>query len=295
MLETDRASPGLSLERRELLKLLLAESETAAPARIEPAGECEARPLSFVQERMWVSQRLAGDVRGGADSTCTRFTGRLDVAVLQRAIDEIVRRHEILRTTFVDSGEPLQCVLPHLEAPLAISDLRGLAEAERESELRRLIDADAREPFDLAHGPLFRIRLVHLADAAGLVAFSVHHIVFDGWSGRLFVQELAALYSAYLNEQPSPLEELPIQYADYAAWQRRAVLEAPVQKQLGYWKQQLAGRLPNLELPYDRPRPATRTFAGGNHAFRFSNSLSRALEALCRREGVTPFMALLAA
>ncbi|MFS8071575.1 MAG: condensation domain-containing protein, partial [Byssovorax sp.] len=250
--------------------------------------------LSFSQERLWFLDQLEPGssyvVPGSA-----RIEGALDAAAIERALREIVRRHEVLRTTFTAiEGRPVQVI--HDDLPLAWStlDLAALPPAEREAAMRREVIGESRRPFDLAVGPMLRARLLRLADADHVLLFPMHHIASDGWSNGIFLREIGALYGAFVAGRPSPLAELPIQYADYAQWQRAWLTGEALDRQIAYWKEHLAGAPRALDLPTDRPRPPVQTHRGARRAFGLSPELTAALKELARREGVTLFMLLLA-
>ncbi|MBO0784424.1 MAG: hypothetical protein J2P37_36945, partial [Ktedonobacteraceae bacterium] len=225
-----------------------------------------------------------------------RLTGALNAAALEASLNEIVRRHESLRTTFsAVNGQPLQVIAPALSLALPVTDLRGQPEAEREEQVSKLVAEEAMQPFDLARGPLFRVRLLRLGEEEHVMLFSMHHIISDEWSLGVLVRELAALYAAFCQERPSPLAELPIQYPDFARWQREWLQGEVLESQLDYWRQQLGDSLPVLQLPFDHPRPAAQTYLGATHSFVMTAESSASLRALSRQEGVTLFMTLLAA
>jgi amino acid adenylation domain-containing protein len=292
--------PKLSAARRELLRLLLAQgSPPVAAAQSEPpltrlpAGA--ERPLSLAQERIWLSSRLAGDARGGTTTAATRLAGPLDYAAFQAAVAELIRRHEILRTSF--PGELAPRVVVHPFAPPSVPriDLAHLAPAEQQAAIRRLLTDEANEPFLLDRLPLLRVKLVRLNEQEHLLVTSVHHIITDGWSSGILNGEFAQLYAAFVAGRPSPLAEPALQYADFAAWQRSAAQGPQLKQQLAYWKQQLAGQIPPLELPADRPRSQARSFAGASYAFALPEELARNILALSRDAGATPFVSLLSA
>ena len=184
------------------------------------------------------------------------FNGPLDLEALERSLSEIVRRHEILRTTFHSvEGEPVQVIAEAQPQQLEVIDLSALPEEEREAQAERMANEETQQPFDLTRGPLFRFRLVRLAAEQHILLLTMHHIISDGWSLGVLGRELAALYQAYSTGQSSPLAELGIQYADFAVWQREWLQGEVLEKQLAYWREQLGGELPVLELPIDRPRP----------------------------------------
>ena len=263
-----------------------------------PAPRDGILPLSFAQQRLWFLDQLEPNSPFYNLPEALRLTGPLDVTVLEQSLNEIARRHEVLRTTFVTvDGKPQQVIAPAGEVAIAapVIDLRDLPEAEREAEAIRLAAVEAQTPFDLAHGPLLRARLLRLADDDHVVLLTMHHIIGDEWSSNVMTQEIAILYNAFSAGTPSPLPDLPIQYADFAAWQRSWLQGEVLAAQLAYWKEQLGGSPPLLHLPTDRPRPAVQTYRGAYQSFELPVSLSKALAALSRREGATLFMTLLAA
>ncbi len=274
----------------------LRESAGAVEPPVAAVGRAGKLPLSFAQQRLWFIDQLEPGSPLYNVPVALRLSGRLEAAVLTRVLTEVVRRHESLRTTFsVVGGEPVQVVHPASEMALEVEDLGAFAEAEREVEARRLAGAEAQRPFDLAAGPLLRVRLLRLAEDEHVLLLTMHHIVTDGWSMGVLVKEVAALYEAYLKGEESPLPELPVQYADFAAWQRRWMSGEVLERELDYWRRQLGGELPVLELPTDRPRPAVQTFHSRQESFMLSAELSESLQALSRQHGVTMFMLLLAA
>jgi len=252
-------------------------------------------PLSFAQQRLWFLDELLPSNPFYNINNALRFTHSLDLSAFERALNEIVRRHEALRTTFkVIEGRPVQVVAPHLELMLPVLDLGTLPEAERDREALRVAREEAERPFDLAQGPLIRTRLVRLDENDYLFLLTIHHIVSDGWSMNVFSRELNTLYAAFSSNQPSPLPELPIQYADFAVWQREWLQGEVLEAHLEYWDQQLAG-LSVLQLPTDRPRPVVPTARGAFQPIQLPASMKASLKALSQREGVTLFMTLLAA
>ena len=225
-----------------------------------------------------------------------RLKGELQVGALERTLTEIVRRHEVLRTRFVSiNGEPRQQVMPAEEVKLEVTDLSSLSEPEREARVREMARAEIHEPFALASGPLLRAKLLRLGDEEHVVVLTMHHIVSDGWSVGVLINEVATLYNAYSRGDESPLAELPVQYKDFAVWQRGWLQGEELERQLDYWRGHLGGELPVLELPTDRPRPAAPTYRGAQLLFHLPPELTAELNELSRREGVTLFMTLLAA
>ncbi|NOK32233.1 amino acid adenylation domain-containing protein [Corallococcus exercitus] len=253
-------------------------------------------PLSFAQQRLWFLDRLQpGSVHYNIPAAL-RLDGPLDTEALTRGLRELVHRHEALRTTFHarEDGEPVQH--PHAQGELTVSrvELRQLPEAEQDAEVRRLALEEARRPFDLTRAPLMRATLLRLSEQRHVLLVTLHHIVSDGWSNRVLVEELGALYAAFSRGQPSPLPPLALQYADFAAWQRDWLKGEVLEQQVGWWKRQLAGAPHALELPTDKPRPAVQTYQGAQVPVVLSQEASRRLKALCQQEVATPFMALLA-
>lgn len=252
-------------------------------------------PLSFAQQRLWFLDQLApGNSFYNADLAFP-LDGPVNLHALKRSVQEIVARHETLRTTFAVVGdEPMQMIAPALSVAMPVIDLRALAPAARRAEAQRLATEEALRPFDLARGPLLRATVLQLGETENLVLLTLHHIVCDGWSLGILFKELSTLYAAFCQGAPSPLPELPIQYADFAVWQRESLQGEALAAQVTYWKQRLGG-LPVLRLPTDRPRPSVQTFQGAHQNFRVSADDLAKLHALSRSEGVTFFMTLLAA
>jgi aspartate racemase len=293
---------ALSPEQRALLILRLGRKNASRPPRrthelpIRRAPRDAELPLSFAQQRLWFLSQLDPKNPVYNQLAAIRLAGRLSEAALESALGEILRRHEALRSNFRSAaGKPVLVIRPSGEFALPVIDLTELAEGEREGAARRLLTEEAARAFDLAHDPLIRAGLIRLGPQEHIALFILHHIVSDGWSVDVFVRELSALYEASLRGEPSPLEELPIQYVDFAHWQREFLRGEALDSQLGYWKKQLEGLRPALGLPLDRPRPAARSFRGAQHVFALSERLTADLKALSNREHVTLFMTLLAA
>lgn len=256
-----------------------------------------ALPLSLGQERLWFLERLQPANPAHNVFAALRFAGRLNPAALEQGLDEIVRRHEALRTIFftTESQRPGQRIAPTLNVPLRLVDLRGTPPSEREVEAQRLAVEESRRPFELTQGPLLCTTLMRLGEEQHMVALTVHRMVSDQRSLGVMVRELTALYEAFSRGKPSPLPDLSIQYADYAQWQREWLAGEVSRQQLSYWKQQLSNAPDMLESPTDRLRPSVQTFRGARKPVILSKSLSEALKELSRREGVTLFVTLLAA
>jgi amino acid adenylation domain-containing protein len=260
---------------------------------ITPRARDGHLPLSFAQQRLWFIHQLEPDNATYHIATAVNVNGPLDVSALGRSLTEIVRRHEVLRTSFaVTEGRPVQVVSPDAAFNLPVIDLSDRTETEKEEERQRLAREEASLPFDLERGPLVRARLLRLSDEAHVLLLAMHHIVSDGWSVGVMVRELAALYEAYATGAESPLQELTVQYADYAAWQRERLAGEFIERQLDYWRGQLAGAPPMLELPTARPRRVVQTFRGANAPLELSTELTARLKALSSGEGVTLFMTL---
>ncbi|HKV08246.1 MAG TPA: non-ribosomal peptide synthase/polyketide synthase, partial [Thermoanaerobaculia bacterium] len=256
----------------------------------------QALPLSFSQQRLWFLDRLEPGTAVYNLPSVFRLRGELGIPALAAALSSIVRRHEVLRTTYgLVSGDPVQAVHPPAALPLPVVDLGALSEGAREAESARLVGEEARRPFSLAQGPVLRAALVRLAGGDHRLLLSLHHIAGDGWSLGILLRELAALYGAALEGRPSPLPELPLQYADFALWQRRWLEGGVLEAQLAFWREALAGCPLVLELPADRPRPAVQSHRGAAVETALSADLSSRLEALSRERGATLFMTLLAA
>lgn len=271
------------------------ESESAV-SQIMPVSRDAHMPLSFAQLRMWLLDSLEPGSPVYNIPVAARLRGPLDLRAMERSVNEIIRRHEVLRTRFaISNGEPVQVIDSELILSLTVIDLVDLPESERQDNGTRLAVEEAREPFDLSQGPLLRIKLLRFAEEDHVFLLTMHHIISDGWSLGVFLEEFAALYEAFANARASPLSELPIQYADFAYWQREWLQGKTLENLLSYWKQQLSGDLPVLNLPSDYQRPAIKTYKGDTFPIRLSEGLGSELDALSKRENVTLFMTLLSA
>ena len=268
---------------------------SAAASSIPLRGSRAAASLSFAQQRLWFLEQLNPGTAVNNIATVTRISVRISAVVLQRCVDEVLRRHESLRTVFrSEEGVPVQVILAQQPVQVQIKDLGALAAVERERELSRVTAEEARRPFQLEQGPLFRVTLVRLQETHYVLLMTMHHIISDAWSLGVLSRELGLLYEAYASGRPSPLTALPIQYADFAVWQRQWLSGEVLEKQLAYWREKLTDIEP-LQLWTDRPRPVVASFAGAYRTASFGTELGRALRALGREEGCTPFMTLLAA
>ncbi|HEY0607383.1 MAG TPA: amino acid adenylation domain-containing protein, partial [Herpetosiphonaceae bacterium] len=261
-----------------------------------PAARTQPLPLSFAQQRLWFLDQLQPNSAVYTIPTAIRLAGVLDRAALEQSLQTIVARHESLRTTFaLHDEEPIQVIAPELSVSLDLWDLQTLPPEAREASALQIIHEQSQQPFDLTSGPLFRATLFRLDGHEHILLLLLHHIVSDGWSQDVLFRELSLLYSAYIADaaQPDPLPDLPIQYADYAVWQRSWLRDAVLESQLAYWKQQLSD-LSILQFPTDQPRPPVATFRGAYQKFEVAPATTAALRTLSRESGATLFMTLLA-
>ena len=257
--------------------------------------DVEVFPTSFPQQRFWVLDQI--DPGGAAYTmpTALRLQGALDVRALETALNAIVARHEALRTVFALEGdEPVQIVLPELRIALPVDDLRALAPDARAAAVDARAGENANAPFDLATGPLIRCTLLRTGDGEHIFLLALHHIVADGWSMGVLFDELERSYAAAIAGTKAELPALPLQYPDYAIWQRRAMQAGSATRQIAFWTERLRD-LPTLDPPTDRPRPAVQTMAGGKRELVLAADVAEGMRALARREGATPYMAFLAA
>jgi amino acid adenylation domain-containing protein len=287
------------LEARTVVALAERVDATGRPADVtrplKRRAHLESAPLSFSQQRLWLLDRLDPGSPVYNVPAVVRLSGALDRGALHRALEEIVRRHDALRTTVgMRDGEPVQVVAPAGPLPLPLDDLTTAGEGESSAGLAEVERGEARRPFDLARGPLFRARLLRVAEDDHVLLLTMHHVVADGWSLEVLFRELAGLYAALAAGRPSPLPDLPVRFADFAFAQREHIRGQALASLLDYWVPRLRGA-PPLELPADRPRPARRSLAGATHRFAVPAGTASRVAALGRAEGATPFMALLAA
>ena len=267
--------------------------DSSVPA-IEPLSREQELPLSFAQQRMWFMDQLMPGSSINNIPMSARLQGDLNLPALQATLGQIAQRHEVLRTTYpVVKGKPFQLIHPAMEWRLGIADLSALHNREELAE--SLTRQEARRPFDLAAGPLFRTHLLRLDPRQHVLLVTLHHIVSDGWSTGVLTRELTELYQAFCAGRPSPLPDLPIQFADFAHWQRQWLSGAVLEEQINYWESRLAEPLPVLQLPIDRPRPSRETYRGGTESFLASSEVLQAFRQLSRQEEATLYMALLAA
>ncbi|MGE0127963.1 MAG: amino acid adenylation domain-containing protein [Blastocatellales bacterium] len=280
----------------ESLEAAIKAGKSLQATPIEQCSRDADLPLSFAQQRLWFLDQLEPGSAFYNIFAPVRLKGRLNLPALERTLTEITRRHEVLRTTFptVD-GRAVQMIAPAAPLSLPVTDLTHLPPERREAEALRMAAEEAQLPFDLAHGPLVRARLLRLNEDEHLAMLTLSHIISDGWSAGILIREVAALYEAFNAGLPSPLAELPIQYADFAAWQRQWLQGEALDTQLAYWKRKLGGDPPALQLPTDRPRLAMQRHRGARQSFELSAQLSETLKSFSNQEGVTLFMTLLAA
>lgn len=292
-------SSSLSSGKRHLFAKLL-EQKGIDASRVEPipvGDRSGPLPLTANQQGLWFIDQLDPGQANYSIPGAVRLKGRLHVAALEQSLGEITRRHESLRTSFpADSaGIPRQAIAAPRPLHLPVTDLQSLEPAAREAEALRLATEEACRPFDLTRGPLFRAFLVRLAEDEHVLVLNVHHIVADGWSMGVFTRELTVLYDVFGKGTPPTLPDLPIQVADVALWEREWMMGPEAASRLAYWKERLTPPVPVLKLATDRPRPPAQSMRGAHHPLAFSSSLSEELRALSRKEGVTLYIALLAA
>ncbi|WP_420630849.1 non-ribosomal peptide synthetase [Candidatus Leptofilum sp.] len=286
----------LSAEELALLEMMLAEEgvDTSTEPTIPQRGNLEKSLLSFAQQRLWFLEQLEPGSPVYHIPAAFRLRGVVDTAVLQSTLNQLAQRHESLRTVFVaEDGTPFQKVLPEIELPLNVLDLRKIADNEQVAE--KQLFAETQRPFNLKLGPLFRTTVFQLADDDVIILFMMHHIISDGWSMGVLFGELSAVYNATLRQRTANLPDLPIQYADFAEWQRNWLQGDVLDEQIEYWKSHLHGAPTLLELPLDKPRPNSKTFVGQRQAVTLDKTVADGLQKLARQEGATYFMAVLAA
>lgn len=290
----DRISK-LSAEKQAVLRQMLLKKTSGRliPKRSEQGDA----PLSFSQMRLWFLDQLEPDNSFYNLSLMLHFKGTLDIAALEKSFNEIIRRHEILRTVFIKkNGVPVQVILPFSYRMLPVTDIPEQLPELREAEVRRLAAREHHRPFDLAAGPLLRLTLLRLNSEEHFLLIAMHHIITDGWSMGIFTQELSAFYKAFLSSDKGDIfPELPIQYADFASWQREWLNDQELERQLDFWKKQLEDAPPVSEIPADRPRPTEQCFRGHLVHFDIDSELSRKLNHLSRQSDASLFMTLLSA
>jgi amino acid adenylation domain-containing protein len=263
---------------------------------IEPRQQQENLPLSFAQQRLWFFAQLEPNSTAYNMPFKLRLQGKLNITALEKSIAKIIQRHEILRTNFISkNGQPSQVINKNIDFQLSIIDLQFVPDEQREIECEKIAKIEAETPVNLANDVLFRVKLLRLKAESHLLLFNIHHIIFDGWSDNILQRELAALYQAFSTGNSSQLPSPSIQYADFTLYQHYWFTNEFLDSQFVYWKQQLGGILPVLELPTDSPHPQVQTYQGASHTLLLSSELTANIKFLCQKEGVTLFMTLLAA
>ena len=292
---SEKTTSRISAKQRERLIARLQQQLPERPGRIQPRSkDLQSLPLSFAQQRLWFLDQWAPNLPFYNVVLAIRLQGILQQEALKRALGEIIRRHESLRTTFsIENNQPVQIIHPELDLPFHFKDLRSLPPDKSEQEALTQAYSDAATPFSLTAGPLIRILLFQIRDDSYLLMVNMHHIISDGWSVGILKQEIIALYSAYVVDQPLPLPEIAIQYADFALWQRSWLQGKVLDEQLSYWKTQLQDVPTILELPSDHVRPTVQSFKGAIETFTLSNDLKDQLLGVSRQKGATLFTILL--
>jgi NRPS condensation-like uncharacterized protein len=275
----------------------LVQRLTALPPEKRAQLLAQLPPLSFAQQRLWFIDQFEEGASAFYNMTAgVRLEGQFNFRALVRTFNEIVRRHDTLRTSFLAvEGQPVQVVKPKLSLSFPLIDLSYLQETERDDELQRLRREDVERPFDLSLAPLLRVLLVRLGPSVHIVLVTMHHIVSDGWSIGVLIKEVAALYQAYAAGKESPLTELSIQYSDFASWQRQQLQGESLENELAYWRGELGTELPTINLPTDRQRPAVQSYRGALVPVNIGTELTKALRQLAQQQGATLFMVLLSA
>lgn len=293
---TQRLNSLSPAKRALLLQAMRKETARSEEPRIIPRRENRNEaPLSFAQRRLWFLAQLAPNNTAFNFTLGLRLRGSLRVDALERSFNEVIKRHEILRTTFIEVDEqPVQVINPPANVSLMVENFEHLPAAEREAEMQRLQLVEAQQPFDLARGPLLRVGLWRLGQREHAVLLTMHHIVWDGWSAGIFIKEISTLYKAFVMGEPSPLSDLPIQYADFALWERERLQGAMLQERLSYFQQSLRNA-PRLELRIKRPKQAMSRLRGARLHLIVPSGLGKAVTEFSRAEGVTTFMTLLSA
>ncbi|MBC6431621.1 amino acid adenylation domain-containing protein [Nostoc sp. HG1] len=284
----------------ELTTQILEQVKSNLPSIYLPISKVETasnqHPLNFTQQQLWFINQLQPGIATYNIPIAIHLTKKLNVPALVRSLNEIIQRHEILRTSFeVFDGEPIQKVADTVTFTVPEVDLCHLVDEQQQLEVQNLSLQEAQSSFDVGQAPLLRAKLLHLQEEKSILILTLHHLVGDGWSIKVLVQELSTIYPALSADRPLTFPELPVQYADFVYWQRNWLQGEVIEKHLAYWKQQLSGDLPVLQLPSDRPRPPIQTFRGAQQKFLLSTKLTEAIKQLTQREGATLFMALLAA
>lgn len=287
---------NLSPEKLALLEKIKGSKLEAKPTGIQRRSGKGAIPLSFAQQRLWFLDQLVPNSPAYNVVMAFHLSGRLDAGIMEQCINEIVKRHESLRTTFPSAnGQPCQVIAPALNLELPVVDLTKYPDSEKESKFQEMARAESGYVFDLSQGPLLRACLYRLGGEKHILLLNIHHIIIDGWSMGIFFKELTVLYQAFSKGKPSPFPEIPIQYADFSLWQRQWLQGDVLESQLAYWREKLGKEQTVLELATDRTRPPVQTFRGGSLKFQLPSSLSRSIKTVSEQENATLFMVLITA
>jgi len=295
---TPELKAALSAQKNVLMEMLRTHSASGASVApsIQPRAATGESPLSFSQERLWLIEQLEPDNAAYNIFDAIQIEGKLNFSALEQAVNEIILRHEVLRTIFISrEGKPSQTVLQSVVLKLCIFDLEALPEDRQKLELQNLVREEINRPFNLARWPLLRVFLFRFTRTHHVLLLNLHHIISDGWSTGVLVSELKAIYQSFSSGSVSSLPPLPIQYADFASWQREWMKGDRLERELSFWRQQLAGAPETLQLPIDRPRPRNKSSRGAVHAFQLSPELTKAGLDLCQQKHITLFMLLLSA
>ncbi|MBA2679915.1 MAG: amino acid adenylation domain-containing protein [Ktedonobacteraceae bacterium] len=296
--EVTRRRAALTPEQQELLRMRLRRevASTQPILTIQPRPEKASAPVALTQQRVWFLEQLEPGSTAYHIPMALRVRGAINLALLQRSLDEIVRRHEALRTTFESrDGQPIQCIAEQIPVPITLAEALDLSPKEKTQRVAHFIQQEAQTPFDLVTGPLLRVSVLRLAPQEHIIVIVLHHIIADFWSVSLFFEELITLYKTYGMGQPSPLPELPVQYADYAYWQRTLLPDDVLEQSFDYWREQLAGAPSAVSLLPDLPVQMPPGYRGATHFFTIAFEMKERLRMVSQREGVTSFMMLLAA
>ncbi|MFN6307913.1 MAG: amino acid adenylation domain-containing protein, partial [Microcystis sp.] len=295
---TPEIKEEIAAKKPEILDFLRAAKIPTNTVELEiiPVSRDQNLPLSFAQQRLWFLQQLSPDSHSYNLLDALRLEGNLNLLALEQSLSELIRRHEILRTTFpMVEGQPIQRIAPPSTVSLPLEDLQGSSKNEQTEHLQEIAIAFSLKPFNLAKESLVQFKLLKLGSQEYVLLLKMHHIIYDGWSLSIFFGELSQLYAAFVRGLPSPLPELSIQYADFAVWQRQWLTGEVLERQLNYWQKQLQDAPTILELPTDYPRPPIPSFRGDGQVFRLNQDLTQRLKRLSQESGATLFMTLLAA
>ncbi|MEM8529468.1 MAG: condensation domain-containing protein, partial [Chloroflexota bacterium] len=293
---TDRIANLSPEQRAKLLRRLSEKQGNGSSSIIEPQPRTSPHfPLSFAQQRLWLIEQLQPGTAAYNISKAWRLAGSINVATLKTAVQKIVERHEVLRTTFsMIDDQPVQVIMPSLDVPIVTIDLSTVDHDDRETTANVVIREEAQRPFSLEQSPLMRVYVIYLSAEEHILLLTQHHIITDGWSLDILNDEFSQLYTGLQEKKAIDLPTLPVQYADYAVWQRQWLQGATLERHLHYWREQLQDAAP-LDIPTDFPRPAVQSYRGGVLPVRFGKDLTAQLTALSQRTGTTLFVTLMTA